>query len=353
MNNFLYARYLSLILLIQIGLVQIASFYPKFIENYYATGIYPHLSQALRLLQGWLPFSIGDIIYIVMLFYVLRFFYIVIRDKFSELLKYLYAIGASISLLYFFFHLLWGLNYYRIPLTETLSIKTKTYNIAQLNNFTVGKINDLNKLHLTLTANDSLAVKTNMSRIEIQKRAIEGYQNLSRKHSFLVYKKPSVKKSILSTPLSYMGFAGYLNPFTGEAQVNSKIPMCTYPFTVAHEVAHQLGYAAEDEANFIGYLSCMAHDDPYFKYAGQLTAVKYLLSDIYRNDKKNYLKTRNLLNKGILKNITESRVFWDAYKNPLEPLFKKSYNSFLKVNHQKEGIKSYNAMVNLMINYST
>ena len=161
----------------------------------------------------------------------------------------------------------------------------------------------------------------------------------------------SVKNSLFSTLLSYMGFGGYINPFTLEAQINRNIPAIQIPTTICHEMAHQIGYSAENEANFIGYLACMAHDDPYYQYAGQLTAVKYLLSDMYRNDRKNYPKMRALLHKGILKNIYESRVFWNTYKNPLEPLFKKSYNSFLKANHQKEGIKSYNAMVNLLINY--
>ena len=51
-----------------------------------------------------------------------------------------------------------------------------------------------------------------------------------------------------------MGFSGYLNPFTNEAQVDILIPKYQLPTTASHEVAHQLGYAAENEANFIGIL---------------------------------------------------------------------------------------------------
>jgi capsule polysaccharide export protein KpsC/LpsZ len=46
-------------------------------------------------------------------------------------------------------------------------------------------------------------------------------------------KNRSVKKSLLSLPLTYMGFAGYLNPFTNEAQVNDKIPMYNFPTTTS------------------------------------------------------------------------------------------------------------------------
>ncbi len=52
-----------------------------------------------------------------------------------------------------------------------------------------------------------------------------------------------------------MGFAGYLNPITNEAQVNALIPKNNYPATICHEIAHQVGIASESEANFVGYLA--------------------------------------------------------------------------------------------------
>ena len=60
-----------------------------------------------------------------------------------------------------------------------------------------------------------------------------------------------------SLPLSYMGYAGYLNPFTLESQVNSKIPTLNLITTLLHETAHQMGYASEKEANFIAYYSAI------------------------------------------------------------------------------------------------
>ena len=60
-----------------------------------------------------------------------------------------------------------------------------------------------------------------------------------------------------------MGYAGYLNPFTLEAQVNMLgCQKSTYPITIAHEMAHQLGYAAENEANFIGSSQCISKQGP-------------------------------------------------------------------------------------------
>ena len=67
------------------------------------------------------------------------------------------------------------------------------------------------------------------------------------------------------------------------------------------------------------------------------------------------LRSQNILNKikgirnGILQNIEEKRVFSLKYKNPIEPLFKKIYDFYLRKNNQSYGIKSYGMVVNLLI----
>ena len=47
---------------------------------------------------------------------------------------------------------------------------------------------------------------------------------------------------------NYVGFQGYYNPFTTEAQYNAELPNTYIPFTLSHESAHQLGFAREQEA---------------------------------------------------------------------------------------------------------
>ena len=80
-----------------------------------------------------------------------------------------------------------------------------------------------------------------------------------------------------------MGFAGYLNPFSGEAQVNDNTPLLGTAFTTCHEMAHQLGYAPEKEANFIGYLACISNEDPIFSIRGKTQGSEILA---FRNCKK-------------------------------------------------------------------
>jgi hypothetical protein len=44
-------------------LIKLSSLYSGFIEQYYANAFYPAISKIQRFLFGWLPFSLGDIIY--------------------------------------------------------------------------------------------------------------------------------------------------------------------------------------------------------------------------------------------------------------------------------------------------
>ena len=76
----------------------------------------------------------------------------------------------------------------------------------------------------------------------------------------------NIKKSILSYPLTYMGFSGYLNPFTHEYNINGLIPNNSIPMVMSHEIAHEIGFSSEMEANFIGYISLINSDNLYYQY---------------------------------------------------------------------------------------
>ena len=82
-----------------------------------------------------------------------------------------------------------------------------------------------------------------------------------------------------------MGYAGYLNPFTLESQINLKIPTLNLVTTILHETAHQMGYASEKEANFIAYQSAIKNDDPYIRYAGYSFSLRYFFSELYAIDR--------------------------------------------------------------------
>ncbi len=351
-KNYITNKILSFALLLQIILVGVASRQMEWVEKYYSNGIYPVISGFLRRLIGWIPVSVGDLLYGIFLLIILRWIWLLVKTRMAPFREHLYSFLASLSVLFFIFHIFWGLNYYREPLYRKLKIDSLDYTSEQLLNTTKKHINKLNTIHLAIVKNDSLAIEVPYKRRKIYKIASNTYRQFYIDSIDFNFKVKSIKSSLFSGPLSYMGFSGYLNPFTGESQVNRKIPLTDYPATTCHEMAHQLGYAPEDEANYVGYLASINNEDLYFQFSGELLAVRHLLYSLEQLDKDSYEKLSNTLNPGIKKNMQITHDFWDSYQNPFEPYFKKFYDLFLKANKQEEGIQSYNAMVGYLVNDS-
>lgn len=257
---------------------------------------------------------------------------------------------AVFSIIYGCFHLFWGLNYYRLPLHRTLKIKND-YNTEELVILTENLIRRSNEVHRELINNDSLKIPYNFTKSELLQTTIEGFDSLSEEYPKLTYKGKSLKRSLYSIPLTYMGFNGYLNPLTNEAQVNTNIIKYKIPTTASHEIGHQLGFAKENEANFIACLVTLNHPDPYFRYSGLTFALRYCLNELFARDKEKGNALLKTINPGILENYKEVRDFWILHQNPFEPIFQFTYSGFLKANNQREGMKSYSYVVALLVNY--
>ena len=334
----------------QIAFIKIIANFPEFVERYYSNGLYVFISKLMHYSFGWLPFSVGDLFYTMTGIYILRWLVINRKRIIKDTKHWVLDVLSAVSIGYFAFHMLWAFNYYRLPLEKTLHLDSK-YTTEELVDITTRLIAKANEIQLDITKNDTVKVDFPYTKTELLNFVPEGYTELSKQFPHLAYHPKSLKRSLYGLALTYMGFSGYLNPFTNEAQIDGLIPKFNYPSTASHEVAHQLGYAAENEANFIGSLAAINHKNVYFKYSGYTFALSHCLNELYVRNKDQYESAVKTINKGILKNYKEANVFWQSYQNPLEPLFKVSYNSFLKVNHQSKGIESYDYVVALLVNY--
>jgi hypothetical protein len=242
------------------------------------------------------------------------------------------------------------MNYYREPLFQKMKIEKK-YTDTELLIFTKKLIAKTNEIQYQITKNDSLKVVFPYSQKQVFEMNLNGYKTLSNQYTFFTYTNPSIKKSLFSLPLTYMGFGGYLNPFTNEAQVNDLMPMYTFPTTVCHEMAHQMGFASESECNFIGFLASVKNEDLYFQYSGYSFALRYCMGNWKFRNKEIYKQLKKTIHPGILKNYKESEDFWKQYDTFIDKGFHFFYDNFLKINQQKDGMEGYSKFVNLTVNY--
>ena len=339
--------FLAFSIIPQIVTVKILSKNPQIVESYYSVKFYPYISKFLRSIFDNFTFSIGDILYIFTLTIIV---FKVFKNRKMKIKKVIIDGLGILSVLYFIFHLFWGLNYYRTPLTQKLNLKTN-YSTEDLIKTTKEIILLTNKVHFDITNDTEKVVSLKLNFEDLKKEINIGYKNISKKYPFLKYYPSNQKKSLFSTPISYMGFSGYFNPFTNETQLNWHTPKNSQPITQAHEQAHQLGFAAENEANFIAFLASNENNNIFIRYSALTFALKHCLNDLFIKDLDSFNYLKSSVNYGVLKDFENRQKKWNYFKNPLEPLFKKIYNKFLNFNNQKIGIKSYSYVVAHIVNY--
>jgi hypothetical protein len=343
-------RHLLVALVLAI-LVKCMSIFPNWVENVYVPHIYTPLAKAQRLLFGWLPFSLGDILYLLVIIGIGYLLFKLIQKiykktfSFGIFKKYWTRILTTGLYVYVVFNLFWGLNYSRKGIAHQLQIEVKKYTRADVEPLLAQIIKKLNAYADTAYFTQNLGYDT------CNKYAVDCYKELNAKHSFISYSQKSVKKMMSSQLQNYMGFLGYYNPFTGEAQINHSVPKIMIPTIFLHEMAHQLGYAKEDEANFVGYLAAKESTNAYFKYSCYFDLLQYVAGELNNIDSiatKPYIKT---LHPSVVENLKT----WQYFRKKHESIFSDAtawiYNQFLKAADRPQGIATYNEVVALLIAY--
>ena len=159
------------------------------------------------------------------------------------------------------------------------------------------------------------------------------------------------KPFMFSEAMSYLNFTGFFFPFTGEANINVDSPACMIPSTIAHELAHQRGVAAEDEANFAAVLACLENGDPVYCYSACLLAYIHLSNALYRADRDAWTEVYSALSDGVKADLEDNNRYWEKYETPVSTVSDTVYTGFLHSYGQTLGLKSYGACVDLLVAY--
>ncbi|HEX6335230.1 MAG TPA: DUF3810 domain-containing protein, partial [Flavisolibacter sp.] len=277
-----------IILLALAVLIRLFAFFPSLVERYYTYGIYPAVSSVQRIVLGWIPFSIGDLLYLAAGVYLLvtliRLTRSLVRREgrawFSR--SVLRRVVMLVLLVYVIFNLSWGLNYNRQGISPQLGLSVdSTAAREDLFRLTQELVTQLNEA--AGRVEDRRMAQMGDHKV-LYRHGIAVYGKAAGRYPFLRYRYPSLKSSLFSQVGHYFGFTGYYNPFSGEAQLKTSMPVFLKPFVLLHEMAHQVGYAKENEANFVAFLAASEADDPEFSYSVLFEMSLYALRDVQRID---------------------------------------------------------------------
>ncbi len=321
--------------------------FPQITERVYSSFIYKILGQSLSHITGVFPFSLAEIIIVSLAVFVIA--YIIKTLTLNGVKKFFLNIITFVGIIYFSFQLLWGLNYNRPRLQDILALDVSTPADKELIALCESLILEANNLRAALDQSAENVSVLPYKKDHALKIAWKGFENASIDYPILKGRYGKPKGIILSRLMCYTGISGFYFPFTAEANVNLNIPDPFLPFTIAHEMAHQRGIAREDEANFIAYIVCTNHPDMYFQYSGILSALNYAMSALGKSNNEKYSELLTTYSSGVMEDIRFNNTFWSKYSGPVERASNKINDTYLKAQNQKTGVKSYGAMVDLLI----
>jgi Protein of unknown function (DUF3810) len=343
----------KLILMLSMAILLTAALFcfPAFpgLIGWYNYWIFYPVQWVRGLLFGFLPFSIGDIIYIVggtwLLITLIKWVKYLVKFRIQKrnLLASFLRMINTVLLVYLLFIFGWGANYYKLPLREYWNLNKANPPAASL---TKDELKIKNKKDLA--AFDSLLVinlnnyaphyySLSMKTINERAKSYYGRYTDTKLKNFGL----GVKRSFFGYFLERAAVEGYYNPFTGEGQIDNGLPAFVMPFLVVHEIAHQAGIAAEGDANLLSYALCTASDDSTFRYSAYLEIWLYTNNRLYRRDTAMAAKFESQLNKLTTTHIDTLEQLSKKYHNEFARCSSEFYDSYLKMQHQTEGIRSY------------
>lgn len=348
-------------LLIALGVQTLASLISEEVEAFYSQFLFYHVTRWLSAINKLVRnTALGEIFFALLAVWFGLWSLWYLRRSWRHETRLLHVLKVFflqilwvMSLLVPVFLALWGLNYQRMPLAETLGFDRIPTRAGEFESIGLQIVSGANSNYELArgSGNSTSERPVPPSREAIFKAIEQAFQNepLLGEASRGTFSDP--KPLALSRPASWAGISGFYIPFTGEVTFNTDVPAFDLPMVIAHHKAHQRGYAREDEANFIGYVVCINSTDPYVRYSGYLYGLK-VLEVLAKGNMERYNDLLSRINEGPRADRQERSEFWKRIKNSvLGAVSRRTFSAYLRANRVPGGVKSYDEDVPLIIGY--
>jgi hypothetical protein len=316
---------------------------PILIEKYYIPFIFKPLSRSLSFIFSIFPFSVGLAFSYFVLPILLIYFWGRFWSKKKVLKNIVINILAWFSALYFVFMMTWGLAYAKIPLADLQGLNTQNIQKKEVEALCNELITKANNSRQKLRSDQTLSENNNAILIKAD-------QVFNQKFGLSKSYKYNLKPVLGSGLMSYMHTSGMYFFLTGEANVNTNLLAFEVPSVACHELAHQQGFASENEASYLGFLACESTNDELFKYSAYEEAMWRSLRVLWRLDSISAKAIHKHISPSVLTDSEVSRKRWLKYQNPIDKyIIKPFYDFFLKSNGVEAGSGSYDMVVDLLV----
>ncbi|MBO4326802.1 MAG: DUF3810 domain-containing protein [Clostridia bacterium] len=343
--------------LICVGLLLLSRRLPKLTTNVYTKHIFKYISLPVKWLFNLFPFSVGEVILLVLIVAVpLALIISVIlcfrRKSAKPIARYGLNIVALASAAVILFVIFGGFNYSTLTFAERNGYDVHDSDIYELMELCEYLNDKAAECRNKLSQDENGVVTTTLTVYDMFYMASDGYDALLERFPDFKGFYTTPKPALTSTAMCYFQISGIYPYISPEAIVNVNTPLFELPHTICHEMAHQRGVAREDEANYVGYLAAISNPDPLFQYSGYAQALSYCLNALYSASSAAYDQVRPRINVGILRDMSAANKFWRSFeqKNELPAKISTAVNdTYLQIQNIPDGTRSYGRMVDLLL----
>lgn len=318
-----------------------------------------HVTAPLKRFLSWalnpLPFSMAEVCWAAAILggivFAVQTIWLLIHheDRLRRLGRRALALLTAVLLVDAGYTALWGADYYGSTFSQKSGLAARGASAEELYQLTLSFAAAASEWSGSVARDENGVFCESVE--DLFNRSSGIYDGILEEFPFLAGPERRPKPMAFSKLMSYLGFTGFFFPFTGEANLNVDAPRAFLPSTIIHELAHQRGVAAEQEANFVAILTGLRSGDPAYRYSSALMGYVHLSNALYTASYELWSQTGGYLNEQVRADLADNRAYWQQFETPVEEAAGKVYDNFLQNYGQELGMRSYGACVDLLVAY--
>lgn len=320
------------------------------IETAYSRGLFQLIRVFFDTTFGLLPFPS---LYLFLSVLLLGLFLNAKKSYHSTLswkekgLKFLFSLLSFCSALIFFFLILWGYNYGRIPIEKQLSFVPSPLQYEELLHEFETVSQELIQARLSIPNSDEKVLPAGLFHSKAEDSIRVDLENWMSDNNFPVYGKVRGRLLLPKGILLSISTAGVYLPWVGEGHIDAGMYAVQLPFVIAHEMSHGYGFTDEGTCNFIAYNALKQSKNSFFRYSGILGYWYYLSSAVRKLDAEKYSAFYQTLPMGIQNDHKKIREYLNKYPDIMPRFRDAAYDQYLKAQGIEEGMKNYSRVIML------
>ncbi len=255
----------------------------------------------------------------------------------------------------FSFLLLWGYNYNRTPVSETLGFSDEALSLVQIKEELTYQTGIITQMRESISVKENLLddepVTGALTPDSLNVRMRKSLEEVLAKYDYPTDGSVNIRELQPEGILFRFNASGIYLPFTGEGHIDAALHPLQKPFVIAHEMAHGYGFADEGTCNFWAYLACIHNYDFFVRYTGHLAYWRYLASAFKRQEPEAYNQFRGSLPLAIQTDLNTINERLKSYPSIFGGNDNFVYDYFLQAQGIEEGLANYDQMVPLVRSY--